>query len=382
MEVKILSNNIDLIKCFEEKSRIKVNLIKELDIINDDVYVISDRKISFNRLIGLIDNPKNYIIYVLSDHYEATEIMNIISVAKNKGIKIIPPNLTINQICEKVLRIIDPVVSNQKKIISFFGADSKVGTTMVSQCVAEMLSQNTNISICLMFLNECKGTNYINKRVVYNLDNIRAKLANELIAEKDILDISINYKNNLSILPGPLDILNMRYYHPEDIEKLISIVENIYDVVIIDSGCRLDCALSVASLNTTVHKVLVTTQQNNSFKNFERISQQIFDLMDINQKEFMLIINKYINSGFLFSKNELADMYSMVFLGRLPFLSDLGLKAEFKETSLLSFNNELFNNSIDSICKILAEKINIKYHTNEKNGFLYKIKNKFGKEVG
>jgi MinD-like ATPase involved in chromosome partitioning or flagellar assembly len=386
MNIEILSKNLDLIKFLEDKSEYKIIPVKELFFYENNYYVISDEEISFTRLLSKLENKYRYkISYILSNCYETTEITNIISVGKSNGINIIPPNTSEDQVCQNILRNINPNFSvnfNNKKIVTFIGADSKVGVTMVSQSIAEIISVNTDLKVCFMLLNECKGGNYFQNPQNKSIDNIRSKLSSKLINNEDILNVSIRINKKLYIIPGPADILNMRYYFPEDLELLIDKASKMFDILIIDSGSKIDSALTTAALNSTCHKILVTTQQNNAINNYEKISSQIFDLMGLNYKEFMIVINRYRNLTYLFSVSELTNMFQMIPLGFLPDVGMIDWQAEYHRKSLLSYKNDMYTSQIIKMGQILSNKMGIEFNYKYKAvNPLKKLKNKILKEV-
>ncbi|OEF99450.1 hypothetical protein BHF71_09060 [Vulcanibacillus modesticaldus] len=382
MDLALICNDSGLQKAFEQTGYFKVSINNTLEDLDESkILVISDREISYNELFHFFEMKKNYpknnqqIFYILSDVYREQITDNIISIGKTRSITIIPPKLTTSQIVRKVLEKVFPDINDESKnIITFFGADSKVGTTMIAQSTAEMLANRTDLKIGLLFLNGNPSTNYLMVKRKTGLDYIKIKLINNILKPEEMIESCYKSRENLYVLPGIDYLLDVRYYHPENVERLIQLANEKFNLVIIDAGSNIDSGLAIAALNATKYKYLVTTQQEITRKNFERLENQIFKRLQIESGEFMLVVNKYLKSRHIYSASQIADLYKMMLATYIPHLEFLGWQAEYDHKTLLNYDNEDYNRQIEQLSKIIANQIQISFKENliKKDGIFKK----------
>lgn len=352
-----------------------------------EVIVICDKKISYNELTCSIDSNEDnkkilkHVFYILSEGYSELTLNNIQIMCKTKGIMIFKPDTSISLIVKKILLSITPKLkSKSKNVITFFGADSKVGTTMIAHSVAEALAKITDIKIGLLFLNDRPSTYYIKKSEICGLDDIKIKLFNNILHSEEIVEACIKEENDLYLLPGVDYIPEIRQYHPEHIRKLIDLASEKFNLIIIDAGSSIDSGLAIASLTSTNNKFLVTTQQDNARNNYQRIESQVFKKLNINENEFMLIINKYIKSPYIYTEKQIANLFNLILATHVPYMDLMGWQSEAENKTLLHYGNESYNNQIYKIAKLIVEQANIPYKTEKqkKDGIIKKVISSFG----
>ncbi len=388
MNVSLISNDTNLHKALESIRDFKVTINNDLHSISDyDVILISDKEIAFNELNIFLEMEyeKNMIhqdiFYMLSNSYNEQMMSNISIICKTKNIFLIPPKLTLSQIIERVRHNVFPNQKEEcKNIVVFFGADNKTGTTMIAQSVAEILSEYTDLSIMLLFLNGDSSDYYVKNNKNKGLDELKIKLMNHILSIDEIKDQSMKLNEHLSILKGVDQILDMRHYHPEHIDQLIQLVSASFDLVIIDAGYNLDSGMAVASLNATKNKYLVTTQQEITKLKFEKMVQQLFEPLHLKSNDFLLVVNKYLQSNQILSARQIAEKYNMTLAAFIPHLEFIGWQAEYDHKTLLHYNNESYNLQIKKLSKLIAEQnqIHFKDTSIRKESILRKVLHSLG----
>lgn len=374
MKIFLLSNDIELQKRLENTNLFRVitiitdiKEIKEID--SNDLIVIADTELSLNELIILIDTDKKNLLkskqlfYILTNIYSSQTISNISTIAESRDINIIPPKLTTSQIVTKIVQKVFPDVHDKtSSIITFFGADSKVGTTMIAQSTAELLAKNTGLRVGLLFLNNSPSNYYLRKNDKLGIDGIKNKLFNNILTPAELIDSCIQTIPNLFILTGIEYLLDARQYHPEYIDRLIKLAAEKLNIIIIDAGSNVDSGITIAALNATKYRYLVTTQQEIIRKNFERIDRQVLKQLHIDSSSFMLVLNKYISSNNIYSAVQLAELYKMTLAVHVPNLDLLGWQAEFDQKSLLEYEQSDYNKQLDILSRLIASQMNVPYN--------------------
>lgn len=364
--VGLLSKDFDLIEQFK-----KIDYFDSFKIGNDiselndtDILIISDRVFSANDLLGKIAQEKfnvKHVYFMVSNKNYSNNLRNLL---ESKNIIVIPPRLTNNQIIEFIIKNSFDGIRTDKNIFTFLGADSKVGTTMVAQSIAELISLQTNKSVFLGFLNGKTSTEYIENSRGQGIDEIKTKLTNKILSFDEFIDVCIK-KDNLYILEGASYLPEIKYYHPEDIENLINLISNKFDIIILDTGSNVELGMTIGALNLTSFRFLITTQQESALQNFNKVNEQVLKKLGI--KDFMLIINKYIDDNMLGSAYEIAKLYNNTLAATVPYLK-WGWQAEKDKKTFLNYDDKEYRFKIEEIAAIIYKSLGLENLTIEKTG--------------
>lgn len=376
LDIGFACNDATLINKFKgieyfNKFKISNDLKNFKDI---DILIISDTLVDVNKLLGAREKELkhiNYVFYMVSNENYKHNLNDIFSA---NNINMIPPKLTTSQILEKVCQLTIDEMNSEKNIITFFGADAKVGTTQIALSVAERIAEKTDLKVFLASLNGKINDDYIDITSDFNLDTIKVKLASKILNVSELINVCIK-KGNLFILKGANSILEVRHYTPEYIEYLLQLVSSEFDVIIIDAGSNIELGMTIGSLNSTNYRYLVTTQQESAFKNYKRLDQQVLSKY-LKIEDFLMIVNKYVDEPMLYTPYQLGQMYDNTLVSTLPYLS-WGWQSEKDKKSLLNYNDTEFIKGIDKIVKLIAKQLHFKYQEEEqKKGWFNKLKAK------
>ncbi|MFV0516291.1 MAG: hypothetical protein ACK5MV_02735 [Aminipila sp.] len=157
-------------------------------------------------------------------------------------------------------------------IFSFHGTDSKVGVTMISQSVAEIIAiLNPDINVLFAIMNGKTNDQYMTGNNV-NIDEYKLQMDSRIIISKDFKR-DCKYKDNLYILGGAVNEQDERYYYPESAKYLLESVQSDFNVIITDTGNYLDNGLALGALTNSIKKYLVLTQYESSIERFEHMKK-------------------------------------------------------------------------------------------------------------
>jgi len=356
IRVSFICNDNDVINKF--RSADEFNVEKTYMTLDDalsdngtDLIIISDRTISINELVSkskLINEKFNKVYYMVSSENLDYNTKNILN---QYGINMIPPKYTVQRIfefiCTKELNFV-----YDNNIVVFFGADNKVGTTMIAQTIAEIIAKNTDKKVLLAFMCGFPGTDYIKGKFPGNIDELKPRLLNKVLSESDII-AECRQVNNLYILEGVNNFLYRNEYLIEDVEVLLNVISENFDVVILDAGSNIELALCLGSLNASQNRFLVTTPQRKAFDNF----QIIYDILyKLNISNFSLIINKFLPEfGQAF---EIADKYKFNLSCTLPYLYN-GWQAELDRIPLYYCRDKNYCANMDILAEIVSKSVGI-----------------------
>lgn len=239
----------------------------------------------------------------------------------------------------------------------FHGVDHKVGTTMISQSIAEIIAnENKNLRVLFLSLNGRESTEYV-KEVPISIDSIKMHIDNKMINGKDFLR-SCKKTENFFMLAGISNEIEERFYYPDMSKYLLETVSPEFDIMIVDSGNEIDNGLAIGAIMNSKDTLLVLTQQESILRRYERI-ENIYTEMGIHIMTF--IINKFYDQD-PFSLDYIADRLK-IDKSNLIKVESTGYsrKAEIDYKTLIEYKNDKYNHDITNI----ANQILIKSGFNE-----------------
>lgn len=361
MNVCLISHDTDLKASFDRIDHFESVMLRETieGLHPQDVVVIDEHVCPYNDFsIWINESHLPIQTFYMIRNQDPQIHHHIESLCEANRVHTVPHALTADQVARRVLHLLFPESNDHDRhVATFFGADSKVGTTMVIQTCTEMLSQMSDAKIALFHCNERPGLDYIQAQG-NGLDEMKVKLANDILQPEELQEACVKV-NQFYFLPGPEHILDVRHFHPEYIDRLLHISKNVFDVILIDAGSNLDNGMTVAALNATKNRFLVTTQQETAKRQYERMESQVFKQLQLRSEDFSLILNKYMKSSGLYDPNTLADLYHMPLATYLPFLDMLGWQAEFDGQSLLQYDQEDYEDQVRQLVRYLGSKMGV-----------------------
>lgn len=240
----------------------------------------------------------------------------------------------------------------ESKIIVFYGADDKVGVTMVCQSIGSYVANKVakTEKVLLLHLDGKPGMDYT-EDTAYGLDEIKVRLESDVLTRQELID-ACKKDGNLYNLKGTTNLLERRTYQPDIVEKLFHLAEGYFDLILVDAGSDIDMGLSIGSLEATDKLILVTTQQQSSLNSFKCKSHQILDALDIVFAH--CVINKYVEKGFLQGESQIESKLGLKTMV-LP-LSAYGWQAEIDRRCLLDYKDADYVQSIESIVKVFSSE--------------------------
>jgi len=357
-KILIISKNENLKKEIDKSGFFeRVDIKENLDINRISMYdilIVDSESIAYEKYLNAIPEiikrvESNYFISCNEDIYS-----NSVRTLGSYGIIVIPPHLTENQINQRICMLSVEGFKGKNNVISFFGAGPCVGSTMISQAVSSAISKHTDKRVIYISLDSEEAMGYLNINTNgAGLNTIKEKLINNLLTIEEF-NLSCVKNESLYILPGEVDLKNVRHYHPEHIEKLIEFAKESFDLVVINAGSSVN-GMSIGALNSCDTKFLITTQSTKNDIYFSKLMNQVFNSIGINNEDFLLIVNKYIDHSDYKDAMELSKTYSIPLVSVIPMVDySLSFFAEYKGDSLydsdLNFKNSINQLSI-SICK-------------------------------
>ena len=234
----------------------------------------------------------------------------------------------------------------------FHGADHKVGTTMISQSVAETISDSDpNLKVLYLALNGRGSTEYIRMPTV-SIDSMKNLISNKMINRHDFLR-TCRTTDRFYMLAGILNELEERHYLPEMATYLLEEVSPEFDLVIADCGNTPDNGLAAGALQASGRMFYLITQQESVLNRCEK-QRELYSALGVT--EIVYLVNKYRKQ----------EPYSVPYIGeRLGIeknllckiaASDYSGRAEIDHKTLIGYRDEGYFHDILSVANLILEK--------------------------
>lgn len=356
-KVHLISDNENLRRKLNKVTYFKkIDMDTSLNAVNENITIVDDTIININDLLENRDEMSSQYIFYRVSHDNLR--FSTKSILDSNNIILIGPYMTddnvVEFVCQKVIETYKFNVN--KNIITFFGADTKVGTTQIAQCVAERITEKTDSKVCLIFLDGEVGTEYTNIDFKNNIDSIKIKLISGLVTVEEILDVAeMGRDKKLLIIEGTRSILYRKEYQPEHISQLLNVLSLACDVVVVDAGSYIDRAMSISALTATNHRYLVTTQQANSLRRYNE-KRPILEILSLD--DFQVIVNKHMQEGILLTNYDVAKTYGQPYLTKINF-SRYALEAENDRKALIHYNDKEINKDMNKLTDVIIDQMDL-----------------------
>lgn len=237
-------------------------------------------------------------------------------------------------------------------LFTFHGADHKVGTTMIAQSIAEIITAyNPGLKVLLIAMNGRESAEYF-REAPSGIDTLKFHIDNRMITGEDFLK-TCTHKGNFYIMAGISNEIEARYYHPDMAKHLLEEVSPEFDLIIADSGNDLDNGLAAGALAESGEVLFITTQQESSVRRYER-KRKLLD--DLGVEISLFLVNKYYEQ----------DPYGLSYLAsrmgtgkdRFRKIDSAGYsrQAEIDYRTLMEYKNEAYRADIAAVANYILNK--------------------------
>lgn len=319
-ELEEKDKNIDVL--LREKVVTEDELRLKVDLLLIDGELISHKSISDIRTIY----PSIKIMFIPHGVKSSVALANIGVICSGYRVKLLRENMTTNQIADEVMNELNGLAAKKKggRVVGLFGTHSGAGLSTTVMNIARVLASETTSSIAVLSLNPWDTADYFYDYSGLYLNEIKTELATKNISKERLKDV-MNHRKRFWQLAGNKDIKLQRYFTTEEIEYLITLARDTFDIVLIDAGCHFDNACYGQAFTMSDMKFLVTNQDIKGFRNYwSLIRDQILRPVQIPESDYMLIVNNYIKNYNLISDKSIADELGMYLLATIPSAGDLG----------------------------------------------------------
>lgn len=324
---------------FEEPDQI---LMAQRDSEWDHV-VLSDRCFSLSGIADFLEELKGHkdhirIIILLSNQHDSLLNEKYIKFCLSKGYTYIMPGQTASSIVREVNKIIHASEGEKertrKNIVLFLGSTPNIGTTLTSFGASLRLADVTEQQIAYLCLNlkSSKVHTYLGiSEPSASLDGLRAELRSNSLTKARLMRYchSIREHPNLHVLFGNLQREQAEYYTPEDIQHLLEVASQTFDLCLVEVNAYWDNAATVCASLLAGTRILVTTPQLGHFQeDISRWLKNLSPILHLDENGFDVFITQHCGKGLLgdqgtFTIKEVRKAMGMNVIGRMGLHSQV-----------------------------------------------------------
>lgn len=325
--------------------------------------------------------PESLVFYKPRGVNSDIIMRNITRLCAAYKVKVLSEYSTVDQVVDEIINQItnkDDYLS--KRLVSFFGTHSGAGVSTITLNLARSLSNKIEEKVLVLSLNSWDPSDYFYHYNGHYLNDLKVDLKTQNLTPARLSE-AVSHQNGFYHLAGNRDIKMQRFYQPNEIEHLIKVAQQLFDVILIDAGTHFDTAPTVQSYISSNLRFLVTNQEEKGYRGyFPYVFQQLIEPTGGASDDFMLIINRFQPANTLINEKALEEELGMTKVATLPDMGDLGAMAAYQKRLLYDVsdsyytkNLDLLSNLIISECR-LTEKEQLIEERNEKKRFFSFLK--------
>jgi pilus assembly protein CpaE len=144
------------------------------------------------------------------------------------------------------------------KIIHFISSKGGVGTTTIAVNLAASLSESNGSSVALIDMSLPFGQIpiFLNTETSSNWGEVLRNISR--VDETFLMGILSKHRSGVYVMPSPASLEDVGVETPEVVEKLLGLMRNLFDFILVDGGQRLDpVSLRILQMSDTVFMITV-----------------------------------------------------------------------------------------------------------------------------
>lgn len=375
--ISVVSSDELLIKSIQKHlPEYEVSQARAIEKVNPDTktLIITDEFLHHNDFIDYDFSIYEHVFYVMQNEVIDVLESSIKGMCDGYDMHYISARFTNDQVAEQVKQVITPTEKQKKNIFSFFSSVSNVGSTSTTFSTAFSLSENTDAKVAVLILNAWdSGADYIDYHATY-LDQVKDSILSSRYDDDEEFQSLFQEvkKDSLYVLLGNRNTKLERLYTKEEIERVITRAEEVFDIVVIDGGCHYDNANIIQTLYSSDYHFLVLNQQEKLKRKWEEVYENILEPLGFQREQFLLVINRFREDPNMPTVRDLRNSYGMNVLTAIEE-SPNGYLSELNKKSLYQFDDIKYREAINVIGKTIAASAGFEFKDGSRRRKLFSL---------
>lgn len=173
------------------------------------------------------------------------------------------------------------------------GNGSKYLTTALANSYKE-LNKSKRVAIVDFDVKNPYLANALTNDEVHGIDTLIDKIDGDILSENLFMENMIKLKNDVDLLKGTKFFNSYEVFEKKHAEKILSMLDSIYDVVFISLSSDFDNYLSACALVKADSVLMVARDNQSSLKSFERMAEIV---RNYSNGDLKTVINMYTGNS-------------------------------------------------------------------------------------
>lgn len=334
-----------------------------------DLVIINDNHVPSYELRDLKEKYNSVpVFYLISYDIRQAVIDNKADVCRNLEITPILPKLSVKQQTDLIIAYLkgDYNRDRDKKVATFISTHAQSGLTQAILSTAAKIAEISNYSTVVCSLTSSNPASLYLQAYGTTLNDLYTSIDNNrsVLKSSDLKNLLHLDSKGFYFLPGNQDYTKRNHYHIDDIEYLIDMLCEEFDIVLIDAGHDPDTNLTIQALLKADIKFVNTTQQPIGSLLWRKMNEDIFGrYLNISPDEFLMIVNKYSNDIPRREIKTLETEMGVTEIARIPDCGDEGILCELNRSLLYDVKNNAYRKALHEayfkLSKMILERFNL-----------------------
>lgn len=216
------------------------------------------------------------------------------------------------------------------KVISVFGGDSNVGTSIIAQSMAEIAAEKGERVLFIEASDRVLGS-YV-EFIDEGRDSTEPLPSIDDIVKGKDSESCILTAGSIAVIRGGQSV-KQESFRKNFVYKLIQSVSDYFDRIVIDAGSNAGSNLSISALLASDRRFFIVRQNPKCIERFKKTAEEVLIPEEIYKKGDKVIINAFRKNKLLYSKAQIeSTLLRNTYI--LPFVRE-GLRCEYTKESLL-----------------------------------------------
>jgi len=238
-------------------------------------------------------------------------------------------------------------------VITVYGAKGGIGKTTVAANLATALAQTTGGSVALADMDTQFGDVAIMMDIPVEKTIVELALRADEIDRELVGDYLVQHSSNVRILPAPFDPSQWRAVTPDQMGKIIAVLAQTHDFVVLDTAATFNDVVAVALDKANV-VLLVTSMDISSIKN-TLVVLKLLASSSFPQEKVKLTIN-HASATNTVKEEDVKNILRQEVFWRIPYDESVGASVQLGKPVVVAKPGARVSQSILDLAAVLSGK--------------------------
>jgi pilus assembly protein CpaE len=261
-----------------------------------------DPEKDFRVIESMLESGSLREVFIIVEHADTDLLMNAMRAGIKEVFQIPIKDQEIKDALDKFKKRRQPPVGGPEtpeigKVINVIGCKGGVGTTTLAVNLASCFMEGDKVrSVALVDMNMIFGDIplFLSVKPAHHWGEVMTNI--DRLDATYLMSILSKHESGLQVLASPSYLNGDRPATPEAVFRLVSLLQRMFDIVVIDGGQSLS-PISLKILQMSDEILFVSLLNLSSLANTSKVFKSLSSALDISRDQLRIIINRYIKDS-------------------------------------------------------------------------------------